>query len=231
MTSIKLSSPMFRRATHAQPTPLKTPAKAVAQRSLDSFSPARATFAAKATPAAPRAGLADQAVRAMGRLNPPSVPSNDASPRELLQYQLDSKAYADFKNLVTSTIQAVSTLPNPLPRTAAYEPPFPGPDATPQELARFQVDLQKFVSTVQSASTAAPAQPPIAQRPSTGDVAADAIRAIGDLREPAIPGPDATPQQLAQYEKDSKRYDRMMELMGSIIKKRDELQMSIIRKL
>ena len=64
-----------------------------------------------------------------------------------------------------------------------------------------------------------------------GDVADQAIRAIGALTEPAIPGPDATPQQLAQYEKDTKRYDRMMELMSSIIKKRDELQMSIIRKM
>ncbi len=68
-------------------------------------------------------------------------------------------------------------------------------------------------------------------RPSGGDIADQAIRAIGQLSEPAIPGPDATPQQLAQYEKDTKRYDRMMELMSTIIKKRDELQMSIVRKL
>ena len=58
-----------------------------------------------------------------------------------------------------------------------------------------------------------------------------AIRAIGELKEPKIPGPDATPQELAQYEKDTKRHDRMMELMSSIIKKRDELQMSLIRKM
>ena len=64
-----------------------------------------------------------------------------------------------------------------------------------------------------------------------GDAAQEALLAIGALREPEIPGPDATPQQLAQYEKDTKRYDRMMELMSAIIRKRDELQMSIIRKM
>ena len=64
-----------------------------------------------------------------------------------------------------------------------------------------------------------------------GDIADQAISAIGQLKEPKIPGPDATPQELAQYEKDTKRHDRMMELMTNIIKKRDELQMSIIRKI
>ena len=78
-------------------------------------------------------------------------------------------------------------------------------------------------------STASSAGRPPA--PAGRDVADDAIRAIGDLKEPAIPGPDATPQQLAQYEKDTKRYDRMMELMSNVIKKRDELQMSIVRKM
>ena len=68
--------------------------------------------------------------------------------------------------------------------------------------------------------------------PSYGpDITDQAIRSIGALREPAIPGPDASPQELAQYEKDSKRYDRAMELYSSIIKKRDELQMSLIRKM
>ena len=67
--------------------------------------------------------------------------------------------------------------------------------------------------------------------PAGPDIADQAIRSMGMLHEPAIPGPDATPQQLAQYDKDTKRYDRAMELYSSIIKKRDELQMSLIRKM
>ncbi len=80
-------------------------------------------------------------------------------------------------------------------------------------------------------ATAAPVTPPEwPPTPAGADIADQAINAIGAMHEPALPGPDATPQQLAQYEKDTKRYDRMIELMSTIIKKRDELQMSIIRK-
>jgi len=68
-------------------------------------------------------------------------------------------------------------------------------------------------------------------RPTQGDVADTAIRMIGQLEEPALPGPDATPQDLAKYEKATKKYDRALELYTTAIKKRDELQMSIIRKM
>ena len=63
------------------------------------------------------------------------------------------------------------------------------------------------------------------------DVASEAVKALGKLKEPKIPGPDASPQVMAKYEKDTKKYDRMYELLSSVIKKRDELQMSIIRKI
>ena len=101
-----------------------------------------------------------------------------------------------------------------------------GSDARVAGQARATAATANGIATAPNANSAGPANAGVG-----GDIADQAIRAIGGLTEPKIPGPDATPQELAQYEKDTKRHDRMMELMTTIIKKRDELQMSIIRKI
>ncbi len=190
--------------------------------------------------------LLDQALASKAQLMAPKMPSTNASVNEQIHYQKDLSRFNRMNELADSVIAQVKDLPTPFP-TNLLVPKFPSPDATPQELARFQSDLSRFVSEVKAgktgtastatatSSTGSTSATPTAGQQSAvnagGDVADQAIRAIGALPEPQIPGPDATPQELAQYEKDTKRYDRMMELMSSIIKKRDELQMSVIRKL
>ncbi len=203
-------------------------------------------------PTAPAAGsnganpLLDQALKAKQQLMAPKAPPAGAPPQQQAQYQKDLARFTRLNDLADKVISQVKDLKTPF-NPNLLVPAFPPPDATPLQLAQFESDLSKFVAankagtssnataTSSTGSSGATSATPTAGQQSAvnagSDVADQAIRAIGELKEPALPGPDATPADLAAYEKASKRYDRMLELMTTAIKKRDELQMSIIRKL
>jgi hypothetical protein len=55
------------------------------------------------------------------------------------------------------------------------------------------------------------------------------LSGISALDGPKFPGVDATPQELARYDDDAKQHERMMEILGSILKKSDELKKALSR--
>lgn len=66
--------------------------------------------------------------------------------------------------------------------------------------------------------------PPPASRPTPAaaapGVSFGSTGSFGVFEPPRFPDVDATPQQLAQYEQDAKQHQRLMDLVGSIMKKR-----------
>lgn len=55
-----------------------------------------------------------------------------------------------------------------------------------------------------------------------------ALAALGGLTEPKVPGKDATEQELAQFQKDMGKYNRMYEMMSKIMANSHEMKKSII---
>ena len=185
------------------------------QRASSASAATATAVASKGSVSSGGARLADKASQALGALREPSIPGNDATHLDLLKYQRDSQRYNELKGFATSVIQTASAWPTPLPNLAASEPAFPGPNATAQELARFQLDFKKFDAAVKNAVAGKPPGP--TSNSAAYGLGQEAVRAIGSLTEPAIPGNDATLQQLQQYQRDLQRYSGLKGLATSVI--------------
>ena len=136
-------------------------------------------------------------------------------------------------------------------------PAFPGPNATPADLAKFLKDLQKFFEQLlgqtqtpqpgtPAPSTGTPAPSTGTPAPSTGTPAPSttspqiqaagtiedkAAAALGALQEPPFPGKDATEAQLAQFQKDLGKYNRMYEMMSKVMANAHEMKKALIGNL
>ena len=61
--------------------------------------------------------------------------------------------------------------------------------------------------------------------------ATEAAAALGALKEPEFPGKDATEAQLAQFQKDLGKYNRMFEMMSKIMANAHEMKKALIGNL
>ncbi len=155
--------------------------------------------------------LADQARQALGRLVSPPMPSRSASAAEQARYQKDLGKYNEVKNILTSTIKTLDGLPNPLP-AGLQAPKLPGMDFTPQQMIKFQGDLQKFAAAA------------VGARPTAGTELADQVRqALGNMREPAFPGANASPAELAKFQADFQKFTQINGLLNQVVSSLDGL--------
>lgn len=68
--------------------------------------------------------------------------------------------------------------------------------------------------------------------PSSGGTTADkAIAMLGTLTEPALPGKDATEQELAKFQRDLGKYNRLVELMSKVISSDNDVKKSVLQNI
>jgi hypothetical protein len=64
-----------------------------------------------------------------------------------------------------------------------------------------------------------------------GTIEDKAAAALGALEEPKFPGKDATEAELAQFQKDLGKYNRMYEMMSKIMANAHEMKKALIGNL
>jgi hypothetical protein len=64
-----------------------------------------------------------------------------------------------------------------------------------------------------------------------GTIEDKAAAALGDLKEPKFPGKDATEAELAQFQKDLGKYNRMYEMMSKVMANSHEMKKSLVGNL
>ncbi|MBS1150723.1 MAG: hypothetical protein H6Q89_2421, partial [Myxococcaceae bacterium] len=143
-----------------------------------------------------------------------------------------------------------ATTPPPTLPGGLTPPAFPGVGATAGELAKFLADMQKFLEALgkqgglqpgtPAPSTGTPAPSTGTPAPSTGtspqiqaagSIEDRAAARLGELKEPTFPGKDATEAELAQFQKDLGKYNRMFEMMSKIMANAHEMKKALIGNL
>ncbi len=165
------------------------------------------------------------------------------------------KLVTDMSN-IGSTPNA--TIDQPALPGGLTPPAFPGMDATQAELTKFLAALQKFFDALKAqipgtqagssgpaTSTPAPpsgtATPPSGnttpapttspQIQATGTIEDKAAAALGALEEPPFPGKNASEAEIAEFQKNLGKYNRMYEMMSKVMANAHEMKKSLISNL
>ncbi len=163
----------------------------------------------------------------------PKIPGLGASQAQWDAHGRDIQRYSEALKAAGFT---------PLP---GLVPPFmPGPKATAHELATYANNLQRFIgaweapkagsasqatASTGSASPSAPTQTSTPQQVAfAGGIEDRALQGLQGLKEPQDPGPNATEQQLATFQRDLGKYNRMFEMYSKIMANAHEMKKSLI---
>jgi hypothetical protein len=149
---------------------------------------------------------------------------------------------SEFKSGARKALTSLTTHAKPPPE-------FPGAKATPAQLQKWEKDMHKFFDDQKapqirerktknrSAFESAPGRGSASSAAtgvssggggSGGTIEDRAAAALGDLKEPKFPGKDANEAELAQFQKDLGKYNRMYEMMSKIMANAHEMKRAII---
>lgn len=106
------------------------------------------------------------------------------------------------------------------PAPAAEPAFFPGPNGTKSQFRDFVDNVLDNMATSISSSIG-----------NSGTVQERAVMMAAGLQEPELPGANATPQEMLVYEKKSKEFDRMFQMLSNAIKNREETLAAINRNV
>jgi hypothetical protein len=171
------------------------------------------------------AGIADKFIGGAGGLLKGLV-SGLPSPISSLLGKLIDKGVAAGQDLTNpKNIQDFLAKLAGMPREVAGAPAGTGPVTLPPQGSPERAQGQA-AATAAANTAIANAWPAASGGGST--IEDRAAQALGALTEPPFPGKDATEAQLAQFQKDLGKYNRMYEMMSKIMANSHEMKKSII---
>lgn len=133
---------------------------------------------------------------------------------------LAGKALEDMINKLAGQPRAVPGAPA---GTAPVTLPAAG---TPERAAGVAAATAAATTAIQNAQANLPTANAASQR--GGTIEDRAIAGIGALTEPAMPGPNASEADLAKYQRDLGKYNRMFEMMSKIMANSHDMKKAII---
>ena len=147
-----------------------------------------------------------------GGLTPPAFPGMNATPAELAKFIADMTKF--FEQLLNQQGGPKAGTPGAQTGTPAPSTGSPAPSTgTP------------------APSTGSPAPTTSPQIQSVGTIEDKALAGIGALTEPTFPGDKATEADLAKFQKDLGKYNRMFEMYSKIMANAHEMKKALISNL